>query len=354
MSKISGLIQTALLGLKTSYALVDSARHIIEHGAQFPIVAESNNLVGRSLFDLFPELIGQEEALNEVERGHRPSFRLENLNRKSANEAMSYLTLTITPGQPDEGMALVVMVSDVTEQGEQIQQLMQSRNELHLTRRNLAKLNDQLDYLLHHYVPPDVVFGLLQGQIRPELGGEVREISVLFADIRNFTPLAEKLPPDRVVQLLNEYLTLVTESIDEVDGTISQFQGDNMMVMFNATIPQSDHVQRAVQAGVNLQHRVMAYQSQQPPEIPRLNFGVGISTGAALVGNIGAHRRYTYTAIGDTVNLAARITANVPANEVWISQATAAQLYGAFEIEALHPLKLKGKKQPAPIFRVQV
>jgi adenylate cyclase len=73
-----------------------------------------------------------------------------------------------------------------------------------------------------------------------------------------------------------------------------------------------------------------------------------------LVGNIGAYRRYTYTAIGDTVNLAARITANVPAHEVWISQATSEQLYGAFKVEPLHPLKLKGKNQPVPIFRVHL
>lgn len=350
--KIPALMQTALLGLKTSYALVDAVGRIIEHGQQFPAISDSSNLIGMALLDVFPELIGQEEVLTQIKFGKTPFLRLENVNR-SSGAATRYLTVTITPGEPAEGVALMVLLSDVTEQGTYLQQLMQSRNELHLTRRKLAKLNDHLDYLLHHYVPPEVVFALLQGQMRPELGGEVREVSILFADARSFTPLSEKLPPDQVVRLLNEYLAIVAQSVDKVDGTISQFQGDNVMVMFNATLPQHDHAQRAVQAGLGIQRALLAYQAQQLPEAPRLDFGVGISTGKALVGNIGAYRRYSYTAIGDTVNLAARITTAVPANEVWISQATYEQLHGAFEVEPLHALKFKGKSQPIPLFRVR-
>jgi adenylate cyclase len=345
-------MQTALKGLKTNYALVDATGRIIEHGPHFLMATEPNQLVGAALSDLFPELIGQEEELKQLEYGQTPFFRLENINWSSPTGEINYLTLTIVPVEPDTDAALLALVSDVTEHGTYLQQLMQNRNELHLARRQLAKMNDQLDYLLHHYVPPEVVFALLQGQMRPELGGEVREVSVLFADARGFTPLAEKLPPDQVVELLNEYLAVIAKSVDEADGTISQFQGDNMMVMFNAIVSQPDHARRAVQAGLEIQRALLVYQAQQPPAAPRLNFGVGISTGEALVGNIGAYRRYSYTAIGDTVNLAARITALVPADEVWISQTTFEQLRDGFQVSPLHALKFKGKSQAVPLYKV--
>jgi adenylate cyclase len=352
--EISGFIQTLLTGLKTSYALVDSAGQIIEHDSLVPVWAmgEQNSLVGRALLNVLPELVGQEETLEKVGRREALFFRLENINRVDAAGKMRYLTLIAIPGGPRAGVALTVLATDTTEQGEYLQELMQNRNELWLTRRKLVKLNHQLDYLLHHYLAPEVSYPLRQKDLRPELGGELRQVSILFAGVCSFTPLAEKLSPDHVVRLLNDYLNIIAQAVDEVDGTISQFQGDNVMVMFNASANQPDHAQRAVQAGIALQQTVAVYRTRRPPEELRLHFGVGINSGPALVGNIGTRWRYSYTAIGDTINLAARITATVPPGEVWISQATYEQLQGAIAVEPLPPLMFKGKSEPTSLLRI--
>ncbi len=346
-------MRVALAGLKTAYALVNPAGYIVGHDQSFSswISEEQSDLVGQALLDVLPEFVGQEDILESVRQGKEPLLRLENINRETATGSTRYLTLTVISSQSNADTALIVLVADVTQQGNYLQQLMQSRNELYLVRRKLAQLNDQLDYLLRHYVPQQVANALLQGELRPELGGELCQVSILFADVRDFTPLAEKLSPEQVVQILNDYLNVVADAINEAGGIISQFQGDNVMAIFNVPISQPDHARQAVQAGIALQQAVAAYRVQRPPEESRLDFGVGISTGSALVGNVGAHWRYTYTAIGDTVNLAARITGAVPPGEIWLSQETYEQLDGAIAVEPLPTMTFKGKKQSINIYR---
>lgn len=354
--KIPDFIQAALIGLKTGCALVDLDGQIVEHDLLFPVwtMGEQCNLVGLPLLDILPELVGQEEALESVSQGQSPFFRLDHLNRRGPNNEILYLMLTIIIGEPTAGIALNVLITDVTEQGLYIQELMQHRNELHLTKRKLADLSYQLDYLLRHYLPAQVADGLLKGELQPHLGGELRQVSILFADVRGFTTLSEQLTPEQVVHLLNKYLDVVTDAIEEFGGIISQYQGDSLMVMFNASAPQPDHAQRAVQTGLALQQAVMLYHAQDLPAAAQLEFGVGINSGPALIGNIGAHRHYEFTAIGDTVNLAARITGAVPAGEVWLSQTTSEQLKPHIAIEALPPLTFKGKSQATSLFRAIV
>lgn len=351
--KIPDFIQAALIGLKTGCALVDLEGQIVEHDLLFPVwtMGEQCSLVGVPLTDILPELIGQEEALESVRCGQSPFFRLDHLNRRGPKNELLYLMVTVIIGEPNAGIALNVLVTDVTEQGLYIQELMQHRNELHLTKRKLADLSYQLDYLLRHYLPAQVADGLLKGELQPQLGGELRHVSILFADVRGFTSLSEQLAPEQIVHLLNEYLDVIAEAVEEYGGIISQYQGDNLMVMFNASTPQPDHAQRAVQTGLALQQAVRHYHAQDLPAAAQLEFGVGINSGPALVGNIGAHRHYEFTAIGDTVNLAARITGVVPAGQVWFSQATYEQLTAAITVEELPPLIFKGKSQPTPLFR---
>lgn len=351
--KIPDFIQAALIGLKTGCALVDLDGQIIEHDLLFPVwtMSEQRNLVGLQLTDILPELIGQEEALESVRSGESPFFRLDHLNRRSSKNQILYLMLTIIIGEPKAGIALNVLVTDVTEQGLYIQELMQHRNELHLTKRKLADLSYQLDYLLRHYLPTEVADALLKGELQPQLGGELREVSILFADVRGFTALSEQLSPEQVVHVLNEYLDIIADAVEEFGGVISQFQGDNLMVMFNASSYQPDHAERAVQTGLAIQQAIAHYRAQNLPVAAQLEFGVGINSGAALVGNIGAHRHYEFTAIGDAVNLASRITGVVPVGEVWLSQTTREQLSSNIAIEPLPPLTFKGKSQATPLFR---
>ena len=351
---ISDFITTVLDGLQTAYASADQQGIISQHGPLFPlwIMGQPADLVGSDMFELLPELIGQEEVLAQVRRQEIPFLRLENINRTTMAGQIRYMNLLLLPALPQTEAALMILATDVTEQGQYLQQLMQNRNELHLAQQRLADLSYRLDYILRHYLAPEVTDALLQGDFKPELGGELHQVSTLFADIRDFTPLAEKLSPEHLVSLLNDYLDVVSRAIEQNNGSISQFQGDNVVAIFNMFGDQPDHAQQAVQAGIDLQQALRAYHHQRPISEPRLHFGVGINTGLALVGNVGAQRRYSYTAIGDAVNLAARITAATPPGAVWISLMTQRQLPAQIATNPLPPVTFKGKQTLTPLFQV--
>lgn len=350
----SDFVQTLLGGLRTSYATINAKGEITAHNSQFSVwIAEGeDSLAGKALTDVLPELAGQETELEQVSHRQRPFWRLDHINRATPAGDIRYLTFTAIPGPPEDDTALIILVTDVTEQGEYLQELTQSRNELQMTRRRLAALSYQLDYLLRHYLAPDVADALLKGELDLELGGDLREVSILFADVRNFTYFSERSNPAQVVQLLNNHLNIVSKAIEDSGGVVAQFQGDNVIAIFNFFGGQSNHAQQSVQAGIAIQQALAAYYTQLLPYSHRLEFGVGINTGLALIGNIGAHQRYNYTAIGDSVNLAARITAVTPAAHVWISQTTFEQLPSGFRLKALPSLTFKGRSQPTQLFQV--
>jgi adenylate cyclase len=140
--------------------------------------------------------------------------------------------------------------------------------------------------------------------------GEEREITVLFSDIRDFTTFSEKHTPQQVVSLLNAYFTAIVPLIEQHGGTLNQYMGDGIMVIFGAPVPQPDHPQRAVRAGIDIVERVHSLRDTWlRHDCPGLRIGVGIHTGKVLVGAVGSPSRLDYTAIGDTVNSAARIEA---------------------------------------------
>ncbi len=348
-------MRVALEGLRAAFALVDENWRVIECSPAFSqhLGYEARPLRGYSLLELVPELVGQEDVLHEILRGERLFWRLENVNRGADDGSLGrYLTLVITTSGIGPESPLLILTNDVTERGRHLQQLMQSKNELRLTRRRLLRLNEQLEYLLRHYVPPQVADALLMGRVPLEPGGETRSVSLLFADARGFTGLAERLPPRQVVDLLNRYMDVIADAIDGTGGTVGQFQGDGVLAIFNAPDDLPAYPYQAVQAGIALQEATAALRARQPEGEPRLHFGVGISTGPALLGNVGARWRYTYTAIGDVVNLAARITAIVPGDEIWICAETRRQLPPTVAVEPLPSEPLEGRSQATPLFRV--
>lgn len=348
------LWHTVLNGLQTTYAFLDDHGLITEHNAQFAAWSsmETQDLVGMQVLDVLPEFFGQEEEFQRVYQQEIPYLQLENINRVQSSGETCYFTITVIPYARRKQTALAVLVTDVTKQGEYLQALTQNRNELRLVRGQLFQLNEQLDLLLRHYLPTEVANALVKGELRPELGGDLRQVTVLFTDVRNFTALAETLSPESVMVLLNDYMQIVAEAIHQHGGTINQFQGDSMMVIFNAPLDQFDHATRAVKAGIALQQALLDYQAQQPSDKQPLYFGVGINTGSAVVGNCGARWRYTYTAIGDTVNLASRITAATPAGQIWLSQATYEQLQERFTLDPLPAIVFKGKRKSTSLYRV--
>ncbi|MBN2394606.1 MAG: PAS domain-containing protein [Anaerolineae bacterium] len=345
--------QSILKSLKTAYAFLDASDRFVEHSPRFAqwLSPEARNLVGTPLLDVLPEFYGQEDDLAHVRQGKIPFVELEHVNRAQANGEVYYFTLMVIPYTQDAQAGLTILVTDVTQQGRYLQELTQSRNELRLLRGELFQLNEQLDFLLRHYLPSEVAEALVKGTLRPELGGELQEVSVLFADVRDFTTLAESMSPESVMPLLNEYLEIAVEAVQQYGGVVNQFQGDNLMAIFNAPQDQTDHAIRAVKASIALQEAITNHHVQHFAK-NAMHFGVGINTGPAVVGNSGARWRYTYTAIGDVVNMAARITAVVPACQIWIGQATYEQLQDRVVLEPLPAITFKGKRQPTRLFRV--
>ncbi len=179
--------------------------------------------------------------------------------------------------------------------------------------------------------------------------GEQREITVLFADIRGFTGLAERLTPVEVVELLNRYLGLATDVIFRNNGTIDKFMGDAVMALFGAPVPIPGHPLLAVRAALAMQE---AFARLPANDSSRASFGIGINTGEGIVGTIGAPRLMSYTAIGDVVNVAARLQSEARPGEILIGADTHRQVAATIEAEPLGTIYVKGRLAPVSTYKV--
>ena len=198
------------------------------------------------------------------------------------------------------------------------------------------------------YVAPEIVNEILkEGSEALELGGKLTDIAVLFVDVRGFTTMSEQLQPRQVVEILNRYLTLIADCILKNGGTLDKFVGDAAMAFWGAPLPQEDYVMRAVQAAADMVTGSQALSRELMERFGRtVSFGVGIHVGDAVVGNIGSPQRMDYTAIGDTVNTAARLEANAPGGTIYISREVADRLKGRLRVTSLgNSIKLKGKAE---------
>lgn len=211
-----------------------------------------------------------------------------------------------------------------------------------------ARLYSRLEGLFRSYLSPDVATALLADPAQSGLGGQVVEVSVLIADLSGFTPFAERSAPDEVVAMLNRYYDAVVPVVLAEGGTILQFVGDEVLAVFNAPVRQSDHALRAARAGLQLQQAATAAGR---PGWPR--FRVGISTGPALVGNVGTAELRNFAVIGDTTNLAARLQATATAGEVVISAATTELVGRRADVRSLGSVLVKGKAHPVEVFVLQ-
>ncbi len=198
------------------------------------------------------------------------------------------------------------------------------------------------------YVDPAVMRELLErGGDALELGGKMYDIAVLFVDIRGFTTMSESLDPQTVVEIINRYLTLTTECIMRHHGMLDKFVGDCTMAFWNAPIPQEDPVFLACCAAMDMVVGSKALGDELQERFGRrVDFGIGVNVGPAVVGNIGAPKRMDYTAIGDTVNTASRLESNAPGGKIFISRAVADALGDRAKVTSLgSTIKLKGKAE---------
>lgn len=204
------------------------------------------------------------------------------------------------------------------------------------------------------YMAPQVIDQMAKDDsFHIELGGERRNVAVLFVDIRGFTSLSEALTPEEIVRILNRYLTLTSECVFEYGGMVDKFVGDCTMAIFNAPTDQEDYIYKAVQAGLLMQEKGEILGRELEAEYgKKVSFGVGINVGPAVIGNIGSERRMDYTAIGDTVNTASRIESKSESGELLISEDVYKALEGRIDAEFKEEMELKGKAKLVPVYKV--
>jgi adenylate cyclase len=207
--------------------------------------------------------------------------------------------------------------------------------------------------LFGRYVAPEVVDQILAGGVKIELGGIEKDITVLFVDIRGFTAFSEANPPEKVVAMVNRYLGLTSKSVTDNGGTIDKYIGDATMAVFNAPNDLPEHALCACKAAWAMKEGSAVLQQEILEEYGvDLQFGVGLNTGTAVVGNMGSALRMDYTAIGDTVNTAARLEANSQKGQIIISDATYQLVKDYVYVTDLGELFVKNKKLGIQIYNL--
>ncbi|MEK6647455.1 MAG: adenylate/guanylate cyclase domain-containing protein [Candidatus Firestonebacteria bacterium] len=216
------------------------------------------------------------------------------------------------------------------------------------------KERDRIKNIFQRYVAKQVADKILSEKDSIVLEGEKREITVLVADIRNFTKLASNMDPIEVVKLLNEFFTLIIDVIFKNEGTVDKLMGDGIMVVFGAPLKSDDDTLRAVKTAVEMQNELNNYNQRRITEgKDEVAIGIGINTGEAVVGSIGSiKQRMEYTSIGNSVNLTFRVAENAKPKQILITKDTLAKVANNINVVELTPITVKGKTEQVAVYSI--
>ena len=206
-----------------------------------------------------------------------------------------------------------------------------------------------------YYVSSSVVNEMLKNPDKLKLGGDKKDLSVLFSDIRGFTTISEGLTPEELVHLLNEYLTVMTDIVFKYDGTLDKYMGDAIMAIYGAPLDQPDHPARACRSALEMMAGLRQLNNKWIAEGKApLDIGIGINTGMMMVGNMGSDQRFDYTVMGDSVNLGSRLEGANKSykTNILISEYTHAQVKDEFACMEVDSVRVKGKSLPVKIFQL--
>lgn len=326
-----------------SWAIVDDAARLVDANGRLPLKTDAM-LVGQMFMSNRP---------SEIERGDKLY-------------QIGYSPLRDVSGQ---GVGTIIQLMDITlERSEMRQHLLFSSGlavasflvflllaAFYSERKESEKR--AIREAFQHYFSPQIMEAILREPERLRPGGQRREVTILFSDIRSFTGLTEKLPPQQLTRLLHEYYDAMTEEVFATDGIVDKYIGDAIMAFWGAPIEQPDQADRAVTTAMNMIKRLRQLQEKWAEEgFSVLDVGIGINLGIATVGNLGSTRRFDYTLVGDAVNAASRIEALTREyqNHIIISDTTKSQLTIPVTTKDLGDVIVRGKEKPIRIYEVTV
>lgn len=249
---------------------------------------------------------------------------------------------------------LTLVISRLQQTAKELEGRVRERTaDLALANTDLEKRNGLLRQVFGRYLTDEVVANLLE---RPEglrLGGQRRKVTILTSDLRGFTSLSERLSPEEVIHILNLYLDCMANVITNYQGTIDEFMGDGILVIFGAPTVREDDAARAVACACAMQLKMEEVnQKMRELDFPQLEMGIGINTGIVVVGNIGSEKRTKYGIVGSQVNLTYRIESYTTGGQILISEQTLKDAGSSIEISGRRQVQPKGVKQPITIYEV--
>ncbi len=249
---------------------------------------------------------------------------------------------------------LTLILGRLRQTAKELEQRVRDRTaDLAIANGNLEKRNKLIQQVFGRYLSDKVVANLLDTPEALKLGGARRQITIMTSDLRGFTALSERLPPEQVVEILNFYLKQMADIITEYEGTIDEFMGDGILVLFGAPTPRSDDSTRAVACALAMQLAMKEVNEKMTEwNLSPLEMGIGINTGEVVLGNIGSEKRTKYGVVGSQVNLTYRIESYTMGSQVLISSSTLRSITVPLRITHQKQVKPKGVKEPITIYEI--
>lgn len=276
------------------------------------------------------------------------------LETASGHRIGTFCAMGFTPREiHPEDIAIFQTIARLAESEINLVDLIHLQQELLERKKELQKYTDFVREVFGRYVSDQVADKLLSHPEGLHLGGERREISILFSDLRGFSTLSEKLPAEEMIELVNEYLGAMVPVIERHGGVIDEFIGDAILVLFGAPMPLQDHAEQAVACALEMQlemERLNHKLTQQGRS--NIQMGIGIHSGLAVVGNIGCQQRQKYGVVGSAVNLAARIQAFTLGGQVLVSSSTYECIRDQARVDGSMRMAVKGYQYPITIYEV--
>ena len=288
-------------------------------------------IIGSRLSDALPELAqALEPIVDQVKQYGEPVVEFES-EVSLPNSGQLNLRTSLSPlkDTSNETQGTAIVIDDLTEQ-----RRLESRYQL-----------------FQRYLPPAVIERLPLDPYELKLGGQRQEITSLFADIRGFTDFSRQHDPETLVDVLNQYLAVGADAVLAEEGTLDKILGDCVVALFNAPLAQPNHVLRAVRTALKIREGIAELHGRLSPS-NQLDYGVGINVGDAVVGNVGTAQQMNYTAIGSSVNLAARLQEAAAPGQILLSRTAYERVKEYVEARSLPPINAAGFNEPIPVYEL--